>query len=209
MVNRFTPAPGEDAVLFVLRWRGRQEGPYTGEAIDAKLAANEIGLAHEVYYEGKWITLREFLVVRETARQAERCQREEQGRRAQDEAERQAHDREVQLQAEARARERQKQEMLAAGLARAAAVPVPASPPPRALQPDRGGLIITLAIVGLFVFGGLCIAAWIMASVDLKQMNEGKMNDGGRFTTSLGRVIGVLGTVVWVVAVCLILVLAR
>ena len=42
-------------VTFLIRWRGRQEGPYTAAVIEAKLAANQIGLLHEIAHNGQWV----------------------------------------------------------------------------------------------------------------------------------------------------------
>ena len=59
-MNSFAQLADGDGTLFLLRWRGRQEGPYSGTVVEAKLAAHEIGLQHEIYYEGKWVTLRDY-----------------------------------------------------------------------------------------------------------------------------------------------------
>ena len=40
---------------FLIRWRGRQEGPYTAAVIESKLAANQIGLLHEISHNGQWV----------------------------------------------------------------------------------------------------------------------------------------------------------
>ena len=46
---------------FLIRWRGRQDGPHTLGALREKLSANEIGLMHEVFAGGRWTSLGEFL----------------------------------------------------------------------------------------------------------------------------------------------------
>jgi rubrerythrin len=81
---------------FLIRWRGRQEGPYAVAVIEAKLAANQIGLLHEISHNGQWITLRDYLAERDAILRAERQAREEQERRVREEAERQAKEREEQ-----------------------------------------------------------------------------------------------------------------
>src|ERR1019366_5973824 len=53
-----TPNPTFGPLL--IRWRGRQEGPYSPAIIEQKLAANEIGLLHEVYHNSQWVTLRDY-----------------------------------------------------------------------------------------------------------------------------------------------------
>ena len=45
---------------FFVRWRGRQEGPYSAAVIEVKLAVNEIGLSHEILVKGKWVTIRDY-----------------------------------------------------------------------------------------------------------------------------------------------------
>ncbi len=85
---------------FLIRWRGRQEGPYTAAIIEAKLAANQIGLLHEISYDGQWVTLRDYLADREALVRAERQAREEQERRSREEVERKARESEEQRRAE-------------------------------------------------------------------------------------------------------------
>lgn len=43
----------------MLRWRGRQQGPFTLAQIERKLAENEIGMLHEIQVQGQWLTLRD------------------------------------------------------------------------------------------------------------------------------------------------------
>jgi hypothetical protein len=98
-VNNFAELSDGDSTEFLVRWRGRQEGPYTAAVIEAKLAANQIGMLHEIAHNGQWITLRDYFAEREAVLRAERQAREEQERRAREEAERQAREREEQLRA--------------------------------------------------------------------------------------------------------------
>ena len=46
---------------FQLRWKGQVLGPYTREVIEQKLRYQEIGLFHEVDFQGRWISLKDFL----------------------------------------------------------------------------------------------------------------------------------------------------
>src|ERR1039457_1865191 len=93
-MNNFAQLSGDDSAKFLVRWRGRQEGPYLAAVIEAKLAANEMGLLHEIFYDGKWVTIRDYIAEREAILRAERQAREEQERRAREEVERQAKERE-------------------------------------------------------------------------------------------------------------------
>jgi LSD1 subclass zinc finger protein len=84
----------------------------------------------------------------------------------------------------------------------------------RDCDPHRGGLILTLGIVGLvasflhilaIVGLPLSIAAWTMAQTDIKQINEGLMDPQGLSNTQAGRVCGIFGTVIgclWVSLFC-------
>ena len=46
---------------FLIRWKGRQEGPYPANLIAAKLAAHEISLLHEIFHKGQWVSIGEYL----------------------------------------------------------------------------------------------------------------------------------------------------
>ena len=72
---------GDGGAGFLIRWRGRQEGPFELDMIKAKLHAKHIGLLHEVSRDGQWITLREFLAEQEQERERETRARLAQERR--------------------------------------------------------------------------------------------------------------------------------
>jgi hypothetical protein len=205
-MNNFAELSDGDSAKFLVRWRGRQEGPYLASVIEAKLAANEIGLLHEIFYEGKWVTIRDYVAEREVVLRAQLQAQVEQERRAREEAERQTREREEQHRAAALVEERRKNDLLAAGLERQSNTSHAQAAPQIALKPHRGGLILTLGLIGLFVCGPLCLAAWVMGSGDLHEMDAGLMDPSGRSSTSSGRNIGMLGTVLWIVAVVIIFV---
>lgn len=46
---------------FLVRWRGRQAGPYTRPVIEEKLRNKELSLLHEVFCGGRWILMKEFV----------------------------------------------------------------------------------------------------------------------------------------------------
>lgn len=104
----------DSGATFLIRWRGRQEGPYTAAVIEAKLAANQIGLLHEISHNGQWVTLRDYFAEREAVLRAERQAREEQERRAREEAERQAKEKEERRRADVLAEDRRKAAQLEA-----------------------------------------------------------------------------------------------
>jgi hypothetical protein len=74
-------------------------------------------------------------------------------------------------------------------------------------QPHRGGLILGLALGGIFLFMPLCILAVIMGKADLKSMNLGFMDQSGRGTTKAGVVLGWIGIGVAVAGIALICVI--
>ena len=47
---------------YMLRWRGRQSGPFTLPQIERKLAENEIGMLHEVFSDGQWVSIQQVLL---------------------------------------------------------------------------------------------------------------------------------------------------
>ena len=49
----------EPTSRYFIRWRGRQQGPFTWAQIERKIEENEIGLLHEIYFQGRWCLIRE------------------------------------------------------------------------------------------------------------------------------------------------------
>ncbi|MGB7747750.1 MAG: hypothetical protein WBN75_10735 [Verrucomicrobiia bacterium] len=191
----------DSSATFLIRWRGRQEGPYTAAVIEAKLAANQIGLLHEISHNGQWVTLRDFFAEREAVIRAELQAREEQERRAREEAERQAKEREERRQAELLSEERRKNDLLQASVSERQRSDLPSQSQPFILKPHRAGTILALGIIGLIICGPLCIAAWLMGDSDIREMDAGLMDKSGRSTTSTGRALGVLGSILWILAI--------
>jgi hypothetical protein len=184
---------------FFIRWRGRQEGPYTAAVMEAKLAANQIGLLHEISHNGQWVTLRDYIAEREAVLRAKRQARDEQEQRAREEVERQTREREEQRRAELLAEERRRNDLLQAGVAERQSNESFRQGQPIIRKSHRAGTILVLGIIGLFVCGPLCIAAWVMGDSDLREMDAGIMDNSGRSTTSTGRSLGILGTILWII----------
>ncbi len=67
------------------------------------------------------------------------------------------------------------------------------------MKPHRGTLILVLGILGLVICGPLGIAAWVMGSGDLKQMDAGTMDPEGRGTTQAGKICGIIATILLIV----------
>jgi hypothetical protein len=62
-------------------------------------------------------------------------------------------------------------------------------PQGRYLEPHRGGLILALALIGIFACDILSIVAVVMAIIDLQKMNRGVMDASGRGLVIAGLVI--------------------
>ena len=191
----------DGSVTFLLRWRGRQEGPYTAATLEAKLAANEIGLLHEISHDGQWVTIRDYLAVRERIIRAERQGREEQERRAREEAERQTREREEQRRADALAEEKRKVAQVETDSARQQqAGPINSQPILYSTGPSG------LRIVGtLLLLGGLSVAAYFFLAFDTSVGSGlGRVNNLGLMADRQnGIIIGVglsiVGTIMLVV----------
>ncbi len=58
--------------------------------------------------------------------------------------------------------------------------------------------------MSLVVCAPLGIAAWIMGNGDLRQMDAGAMDPTGRSVTNAGRICGIIGTIFFVIAIIII-----
>lgn len=68
------------------------------------------------------------------------------------------------------------------------------------MKPHRGAVILVLGILSLIVCAPLGIAAWVMGSSDLREIDAGKMDPTGRGTTEAGKICGMIGTILMVVS---------
>ena len=68
------------------------------------------------------------------------------------------------------------------------------------MQPHRGTMILVFGILGLVVCFPFGIVAWVMGNADLKAMDAGTMDPEGRSTTHAGKVIGIVATILNVLA---------
>lgn len=191
-----------DNAQFLVRWRGRQEGPYLASVIEAKLAANEFGLLHEIFYDGRWASIRDYITERESALRAALQAQEEQERMAREEAERQAKEREEQQRAAALAEERRKAAQLETAQSQQSFDQrIPISPLPPTEHGSSG-----LRILGaLFLIGGLAVAAYFLLAFDTsvesgygRVTNLGLMNDRTNGII-VGIGLGIVGTIMLVI----------
>jgi len=66
------------------------------------------------------------------------------------------------------------------------------------MKPHRGTLILVLGILSLVVCAPLGIAAWMMGSGDMKEMDAGTMDPSGRGSTQAGKICGIIGTILFI-----------
>ena len=175
-MNNFTLLSGGANAQFFVRWRGRQEGPYPAAVIEAKLGANEIGLLHEIFCSGKWVTIRDYVAERETVLQAEHHARVEQESRMRQEAEQLAHQREEQRQTELLAEERRRDAQIASEKSRLPTKDaLRESTPPK--QTSSSGLQVLGAIA---LIAGLTISAYFFLAFDESvESGYGRVNNLG------------------------------
>lgn len=69
------------------------------------------------------------------------------------------------------------------------------------MKPHRGTLILVLGILSLVVCAPLGIAAWVMGTGDLKQMDAGTMDPAGRGMTRAGKICGMIGTILLILGI--------
>ena len=62
------------------------------------------------------------------------------------------------------------------------------------MNPHRGGVILAFGLIGLVVCHPFGIAAWVMSSSDLKEMDRGYMDPSGRDLTKAGQILGIVAT---------------
>ena len=69
-------------------------------------------------------------------------------------------------------------------------------------------MILIFGILGLV---GICwplgIVAWVMGNGDLKEMDAGAMDPGGRSMTNAGRICGMIGTILLIIGVVVLIAL--
>jgi hypothetical protein len=73
------------------------------------------------------------------------------------------------------------------------------------MRPHNGTLILVLGILSLVICHPVGIAAWVMGSSDLKEMDAGRMDPTGRGLTQAGKVCGIIGTMIMAAALLLLL----
>lgn len=67
----------------------------------------------------------------------------------------------------------------------------------KSLEPHRGTMILIFGIIGIIVCGIFAVLAWVFGNQDLKKMDSGIMDNSGRDTTNIGRILGIVGVCLW------------
>jgi len=203
-MNNFAELSDGDNTKFLVRWRGRQEGPYPASVIESKLAANEIGLLHEIFYEGKWVVIRDYIAERETILRAENQARQEQQRREREEAERQAKELENQQQSELLAEERRR----TAHLESLQSKSQNEHPPIQPLHPADKGSSSLRTFGVLLLIGGLAVIEYFFldydTSVNTGDSLIGRVNNFGLMADRqngiiIGIGLAIIGTIMLVI----------
>lgn len=73
--------------------------------------------------------------------------------------------------------------------------------PNRYMAPHRGALILVLGLMGLVIQCPVFpLMSWVMGSNDLREMQAGRMDPMGRDLTKAGMVIGMVLSILWILA---------
>ncbi|HAJ41991.1 MAG TPA: hypothetical protein DCM00_04920 [Alcanivorax sp.] len=67
------------------------------------------------------------------------------------------------------------------------------------MQPHRGTLVLTLGLISMLLFSPLGVVAWVLGVLELKAMDRGERDPGGRGTAIAGMIFGIIATVMMVV----------
>jgi hypothetical protein len=68
-------------------------------------------------------------------------------------------------------------------------------------EPHRGTLLLVLGIVSIVACPIIGPFAWVMANGDLKRMEAGDMDPEGKSNTTVGKILGIVGTVLLVLQI--------
>ena len=81
-------------------------------------------------------------------------------------------------------------------------MPPPTQPGPvQHLQPHRGVMILVFGILGIVICVIFGIVAWVMGNGDLRAMRDGRMDPTGEGLTKAGKICGIVGVVLNLIAI--------
>jgi hypothetical protein len=72
------------------------------------------------------------------------------------------------------------------------------------LAAHRGTLILVLGILSLVAIQILGPVAWLLGNADLKEMRAGRMDPSGESQTNIGRILGMIATLLMVVSLVVV-----
>jgi hypothetical protein len=199
-MNNFAELSDGDGETFLVRWRGRQEGPHPASVIEAKLVSNEIGLLHEIFCNGKWVTIRDYITEREASLRAGHLARQEQQRVAREEAERQTKEREERRRDALLAEERRRSAQLESFQAKENLSPQPNQP-----ATSNGGSSGLRTLGALLLIAGLAITAYFFLAYDTSvESGVGRVNNLGLMADRqngiiIGIGLGVVGAIMFAI----------
>jgi hypothetical protein len=75
------------------------------------------------------------------------------------------------------------------------------------MKPHRATLILVLGVLSLIFCQFLGIAAWLMGNADLKEIAAGTMDPSGKDMTNIGRILGIISTVLLIIGVVAVILL--
>ncbi|PHR94812.1 MAG: hypothetical protein COA78_31485 [Blastopirellula sp.] len=68
--------------------------------------------------------------------------------------------------------------------------------------PHRGGLVLTFGILGsTFICPLFCLLAWVIGSMDILEMDAGRMDKSGYNFTRIGYFFGMAFSLIWILAI--------
>ena len=73
------------------------------------------------------------------------------------------------------------------------------------MKPHRGVLILVFGILGFVVCPFFGVAAWVMGNKDLEEMDAGGMDQTGRDFTKVGRICGIIATILLLLQVLILI----
>ena len=71
------------------------------------------------------------------------------------------------------------------------------------MKPHRGTLILVFGILGITICGIFGPIAWIMGNADMGEIRAGTMDPSGEQLTNIGRILGMVGTILIFFGMCL------
>ncbi len=78
--------------------------------------------------------------------------------------------------------------------------PTPGYAEQQYLRPHRGVAVLVLGILGLVICFICGIIAWVMGNNDLREIDAGHMDPGGRGLTLAGKICGMISVILAIVA---------